>query len=168
MYKFRTMHRDQRMFKSVITAKNDPRIFAFGSWLRRLKIDELPQLINIVKGEMSIVGPRAEDPRIVHTYYTQQQIETLHVLPGLASPGSIYNYTHGERFIDKDNPEKCYLEKLLPIKLALDIIYVRESSFFYDLEIIFRTIWTILLISFGKHCFPDPPEMKKARKLIKN
>lgn len=166
MYKFRTMHHDQRLSKSVITAKNDPRIFTLGVWLRRLKIDELPQLINILKGEMSIVGPRAEDPQIVDKYYTQEHLETLRVLPGLASPGSIYNYTHGEQLIDKNDPEICYLKKILPIKLALDIVYVRELSFLYDLKIIFRTIWTILLISFGKNSFPDPPEMKKARKLI--
>jgi lipopolysaccharide/colanic/teichoic acid biosynthesis glycosyltransferase len=127
-----------------------------------LKIDELPQLINVLKGEMAIVGPRPEDPRIVDEYYTREHLETLSVLPGLASPGSIYNYTHGERLLSADNTEQQYVEQLMPVKLALDIVYVREASFVYDLKIILRTIGVILAIALGKREFADPPEMIKA------
>jgi hypothetical protein len=90
----------------------------------------------------------------------------LCALPGLASPGSIYNYTHGECLLDRGDPERDYLERLLDTKLALDTVYVREASFAYDLLIIFRTLWTIAAIGFGKRRFPNPPEMIKALALI--
>jgi lipopolysaccharide/colanic/teichoic acid biosynthesis glycosyltransferase len=160
------MRENQGSFCSPITAKNDPRVFAFGSWLRHLKIDELPQLFNILRGEMSIVGPRPEDPQIVNKYYAQDHFETLRILPGLASPGSLYNYTHSEQILVRGGQEKHYIEQLLPVKLALDVIYVREASFMYDLRIILRTIWIILSTAFGKRHYPDPPEMKKARQLL--
>lgn len=167
MYKFRTMHHaDRNSSASAITSKNDLRVFTLGVWLRRLKIDELPQLINILKGDMAIVGPRPEDPQIVDRYYIQEYFETFCALPGLASPGSIYNYTHGEQMLSETNTEKDYVEQLLPIKLAFDIIYVREASLVYDLKIILRTIQTIIFIVAGKCQFSDPPEMKKARELL--
>jgi lipopolysaccharide/colanic/teichoic acid biosynthesis glycosyltransferase len=165
MYKFRTMHVRHNGFTSAISAKNDPRVFGFGLWLRRLKIDELPQLINVLRAEMAIVGPRPEDPRIVDQYYSKEHLETLSVLPGLASPGSIYNYTHGERLLSADNTEKEYVERVMHVKLALDIVYVREASLVYDLKIILRTIRVILAIAFGKRDFADPPEMIKAARL---
>jgi lipopolysaccharide/colanic/teichoic acid biosynthesis glycosyltransferase len=166
MYKFRTMDSDRSAFGASITAARDPRIFPFGSILRATKIDELPQLINVIKGEMSIVGPRAEDPKIVQRYYRGLHWKTLGVLPGLASPGSIYNYTHGERLLDRDDPERDYVERLLDTKLALDVVYVREASFLHDLAVILRTIWVITSMTFGKRRFPYPPEMEKALALL--
>lgn len=167
MYKFRTMHEDHGVCSSVITGVHDPRLFRFGFLLRRLKIDELPQLLNVLKGEMSIVGPRPEDPRIVNTYYTPEQCETLTVLPGLASPGSIYNYTHEQRYLTDDDYEKSYVERLLPVKLALERVYVRRASFLYDLRIILRTIGVIFSITLGKRHFPEPQEMSDIRKVCK-
>lgn len=166
MYKFRTMHVNQCASASRITSRNDPRVFTFGDRLRRMKIDELPQFFNILKGDMSLVGPRPEDPQIVDKYYAASHRETLTVPPGLASPGSIYNYTHGEQTIDLDDPEGGYAERLLPVKLALDIVYLREASFTYDVRIIFRTIWVAISKALGKRSFPDPPEMEKARLLL--
>ena len=166
MYKFRTMRVDQGKAPSPITAVSDPRVFAFGAWLRRLKVDEFPQLLNILKGEMAMVGPRPEDPDIVGKCYGPLHFETLTVLPGLASPGSIYNYTHSERVLVAESTERTYIERLLPIKLALDVVYVREASLMYDLRIILRTIWAIISTAFGRRSFPDPPEMKKASQLI--
>ncbi|HLH31559.1 MAG TPA: sugar transferase, partial [Terriglobia bacterium] len=99
MYKFRSMHLPKGDYESRITSADDPRVFPLGAWLRFLKIDELPQLFNIIKGEMSVVGPRAEDPLIVEKYYRPEHYETLKMPPGLASPGSIFNYTHGERML---------------------------------------------------------------------
>jgi lipopolysaccharide/colanic/teichoic acid biosynthesis glycosyltransferase len=165
MYKFRTMHAEPQALSSAITARRDPRVFAFGAWLRRLKVDELPQLINILKGEMSVVGPRPEDPRIVAEHYAPEHYETLTVPPGLASPGSIYNYTHGEKLLGPTDPERDYVERLLPIKLALDLVYVREASPLYDARIVLRTILTIARITLGQREFSDPPEMKTARRL---
>src|SRR5437660_1880399 len=77
MYKFRTMHVNHGPAGSCITAQNDARVFTFGAWLRRLKIDELPQLVNILRREMAIVGPRPEDPKIVEAHYTTDHLETL-------------------------------------------------------------------------------------------
>lgn len=167
IYKLRTMHTDQAAFSHLITAKDDPRVFALGRLLRRLKIDELPQLVNVLKGEMSLVGPRPEDLQIVDQYYCPEHFETLRILPGLASPGSIYNFTHGELMLGKDDPEKHYVERLLAVKLALDLVYVREGSLLYDLRIILRTVWVIISAALGKRSFSEPPEMKKARHLIR-
>jgi lipopolysaccharide/colanic/teichoic acid biosynthesis glycosyltransferase len=166
MYKFRTMDSARSPFNPAITAAQDPRIFPFGAMLRASKIDELPQLINVLKGEMSIVGPRPEDPGIVERHYRGFHLETLRVLPGLASPGSLYNYTHGERILDRGDPERDYVERLLDTKLALDTIYVREASFRYDLLIILRSLWTIAAAVVGKRRGSDPPEMRKALAVI--
>src|SRR2546426_10858891 len=98
MYKLRTMHQREGA-ASAITGRNDPRVFPFGAWLRRTKIDELPQLFNVLRGDMSLVGPRPEDPAIVLRHYAPVHRETLAVRHGLASPGSIYNSTPGQRQI---------------------------------------------------------------------
>jgi lipopolysaccharide/colanic/teichoic acid biosynthesis glycosyltransferase len=166
MYKFRTMDSARSPLRSSITAHNDPRIFPFGNLLRRSKIDELPQLLNVIKGEMSIVGPRPEDPVIVRENYRTAHFETLTVLPGLMSPGSLFNFTHGEDLIGSDSPEQYYVDQLLSKKLALDIVYIREASLLYDLAIILRTAWVITSMTFGKRRFPDPPEMHKALALM--
>src|SRR5437868_6896109 len=164
MHKFRTM-RPSKPGESAITASNDQRVFPFGSLLRRLKIDELPQLYDVLRGEMSIVGPRPEDAELVRKYYSAGQWETLRVRPGLASPGSIYNYTHGHQYLDDADPEGTYIERLLPIKLALESVYVRRASLWYDLRIVGRTVSTIALIALGKRRFSEPCEMKEALEL---
>jgi lipopolysaccharide/colanic/teichoic acid biosynthesis glycosyltransferase len=92
-------------------------------------------------------------------------METLTVRPGLASPGSIYNYTHGEKLIGQESPERDYVERLLPVKLALEQVYVRNASFSYDLRVIFRTIWVIARIACGK-AGGDPPEMAKIDRVV--
>ncbi len=166
MHKFRTMRLHGSMAGSAITACQDSRVFPFGSLLRKLKVDELPQFYDVLRGEMSIVGPRPEDAKLVEQHYFEQDWETLAVRPGLASPGSIYNYTHGERLIGREDPEKDYLEKLLPVKLALELVYVRDANFLYDLRVMFRTLWVILMIALGRRQFPDPPEMVKARQYL--
>lgn len=168
MYKFRTMHVRQGGFRSAITAAADPRVFKFGAWLRRLKVDELPQLLNVLKGEMSLVGPRPEDPRIVEAHYAPLHLETLKVLPGLASPGSIYNYTHGERLLGqfRGDPERLYVERLLPAKLALEMVYVREASLLYDLKIVLRTAAVIVATAAGRRNFSEPAEIKRAARFV--
>lgn len=165
MFKLRTMHVVSGS-QSLITGANDPRVFAFGSLLRRLKIDELPQLVNVLRGEMSIVGPRPEDPVFVARHYTHEHRETLKVLPGLASPGSIYSSTHGDRILSGDDPEGRYLELMLPLKLALDRVYVRRASFKYDLAIIGRTLTVITASLAGIRNFANPPEIAAAWRLL--
>jgi len=160
MFKFRTMRSHGN--GSVITAAQDRRVFPFGQLLRKLKVDELPQLFNVLLGQMAVVGPRPEAIDIVRHHYHPAHMETLDVLPGLASPGSIYNYTHGEKLIGEQDPERDYLEKLLPIKLGLELVYVRRRSVRYDIAIIVRTLRAILQIAMGQRYFPPPPEYDEA------
>ena len=167
MHKFRTMHTGSGT-GSVITLTDDARVFLAGRILRALKIDELPQLYDVIIGQMSIVGPRPEDPKIVDLYYTELGRETLSVAPGLASPGSIYNYTHGHTCLDDSNAETSYVAKLLPVKLALELTYVHKASFCYDLQIILRTLLTILQIGLGRRKFAEPPEMAEARRILQS
>lgn len=159
MYKFRTMHVASGTDWNAITAENDPRVFRIGQLLRHLKIDELPQLINVIRGDMSLVGPRPEDPDIVDRAFTPEYRRTLTVAPGLASPGSIYNYTHGEDLLDGDDPESSYVEKLLPIKMSLELAYVQQQSFVHDLEIMMRTVIVLTQKACGRRRFPNPPEL---------
>lgn len=166
MYKLRTMRMEQAN-ASAITAKDDPRVFPFGGLLRRTKIDELPQLYNILRGDMTIVGPRPEDPRMVERFYAPRHYETLRVLPGLTSPGSLYAYTHGEAQLDASDSEGCYAERLLPLKLAMDIVYVRRASLSYDLALIVRTAWMLGTALLGRGQFPPPPELEDAQRVMK-
>ena len=165
MHKFRTMHTGAGT-GSVITGANDSRVFLVGKILRVLKIDELPQLYDILIGKMSIVGPRPEDPRIVAQYYSPRSRETLNIAPGLSSPGSIHYYTHSHLQLDDNDPERSYVARLLPIKLALDLVYMRRASLWYDVTIMLKTAVTILLIGLGKRQFAEPPEIIEARKLM--
>ena len=165
MHKFRTMHVVQKSH-SVITGTHDARIFPVGRILRETKIDELPQFFNVLLGQMSIVGPRPEDPAIVAKHYGPLGAETLTVRPGLASYGSLYNYTHGQLLLDDSDPEKSYINKLLPIKLALEVVYVRSRSLSADVRIIIQTMLTIIGIAFGKRSFAEPGEIEAARLLL--
>ena len=159
MLKLRTMHADQRGRISKITGHNDPRVFPLGRLLRKAKIDELPQLLNVLAGDMAIVGPRPEEPVFVARHYAPEHRETLAVRPGLASPGSIYNYTHGERQLAGADAERDYLERVLPVKLALDRVYVQRRSFGYDLRVIGRTLRVIVATMLGRAAFENPPEL---------
>lgn len=165
MHKFRTMHVIQKSH-SVITGTHDARVFPVGRILRATKIDELPQLFNVLMGQMSIVGPRPEDPTMVAKHYGPLGHETLTVRPGLASYGSLYNYTHGHLLLDDSDPENSYVNQLLPIKLALEVIYVRHHSLAIDLRIIARTLITIICIAIGKRTFFEPGEVQAARQLL--
>jgi lipopolysaccharide/colanic/teichoic acid biosynthesis glycosyltransferase len=167
MYKLRTMRPGGgHASPSAITAKNDPRVFPFGALLRRTKVDELPQLFNVLRGDMAIVGPRPEDPRMVERFYASLDHETLRVPPGLTSPGSIYAYTHGEAELDAGDAEGCYADRLLPLKLAMDIVYVRRASVAYDFALIVRTAWMLGTALLGRREFPLPPELEDARHVM--
>jgi lipopolysaccharide/colanic/teichoic acid biosynthesis glycosyltransferase len=166
MHKFRTMRVEQGASPSVITGPSDRRVFFFGRLLRLLKIDELPQFWDVLRGEMSLVGPRPEDPRIVRDHYAPEHLDTLSVRPGLTSPGSLYGYTKGDGLLVGADPERAYVQKLLPIKLALEAVYVREASFWYDLQILFRTALVILLIACGRRRFRNPPEMRRVSRFV--
>jgi lipopolysaccharide/colanic/teichoic acid biosynthesis glycosyltransferase len=164
MFKFRTMAVASDA-GSAITGRHDSRVFPLGRLLRRSKVDELPQLFNVLLGEMALVGPRPEDPRLVATWYRPEHMPTLEVRPGLASPGSLYNFTHGEAQLAGPDTESAYAERLLPVKLALDLVYVRRASFRYDVAIMFRTLFVIVAATLGKRRFGEPSEMLEARTL---
>jgi len=140
MFKLRTMHR-RPVSVARITGGRDPRVFPAGRWLRRFKVDELPQLVNVVRGDMALVGPRPEDPAIVAEHYSPLMLETLSVLPGLTSPGSL-SYFADERSLpdDAEKAERLYVSVLLPHKIALDLVYVRHRSWRYDVELVVRTV----------------------------
>lgn len=161
MYKLRTMH-VQLNSGPAITSFRDNRVFPFGSLLRLLKIDEFPQLFNILRSEMSVVGPRPEDPAIVREAYSSEAWETLSVRPGLTSPGSIYYYTHLEPFLAGNDPTAVYKDWILPVKIALDRIYVRNASLPYNISLMARTAIAILAKALGKTRFADPPELQQA------
>lgn len=166
LFKMRTMHVDQGSTASMVTGAGDARVFAWGRILRKLKIDELPQLWNIIRGDMSIVGPRPEDMKIVRDHFDDVGLATLRVRPGLAGVSSIYNYTHGEQMLTGDDPEAVYVEKLLPIKLALETVYLERASLGYDLRLILRTVMAIGKIMLGRTDFPDPPELAECRPAV--
>jgi lipopolysaccharide/colanic/teichoic acid biosynthesis glycosyltransferase len=125
-----------------ITAANDPRITRVGKFLRRYAIDELPTLINVLKGDMSIVGPRPEVPKYL-PYYAGKYQEILSVRPGLTDLGTIA-FRDESRYLNKLNHEEIYGREILPQKLELYLTYVHERSFLFDLRIIFTTLALIL------------------------
>lgn len=143
LHKFRTMRVDTGQ-RSRITAGVDPRVFPFGAFMRRTKLDELPQLFDILRGEMSIVGPRPEDATIVEEHYRAEWFESLSVRPGLTSPGTLYYYSVQEKAIPEADAEEYYFETILPEKMALDIDYVRNASLGYDIRICLKTAWLVI------------------------
>jgi lipopolysaccharide/colanic/teichoic acid biosynthesis glycosyltransferase len=161
LYKFRTMRMGSDP-GALITAHNDSRVFPFGAFLRATKIDELPQLINVVKGDMALVGPRPEAPEIVRTAYGADDMVTLQVRPGVTSPGSLYYYTHSEAKLTGSDVTQTYVLRVLPIKLALDRAYLQRATLAYDVRIILRTAFVIAARCAGWKRFPDPPELRAA------
>ena len=157
-YKFRSMRVDSGKVR-LTTLKNDDRIFPFGNFIRKTKIDEMPQIFNIFSGEMTVVGPRPEDVANADKMYQGVYKKILSVKPGLTSPASLYDYTHGEFYED----EELYEKEFLPEKLKLELYYVEHCSFFYDIKIILRTALCILLRFCGKHNFSTPLELQKAK-----
>jgi lipopolysaccharide/colanic/teichoic acid biosynthesis glycosyltransferase len=120
-----------------ITAGDDPRITPTGRFLRRTKIDELPQLLNVVKGEMSLVGPRPEDPEYV-ALYTPEQRRLLSVRPGITGPAALA-FADEETILSGGDGERRYVEQLMPRKLALELAYAEKATFTSDLAILLRT-----------------------------
>ena len=142
MYKLRTM--SQRSTNaSQITAQNDNRVTSVGRYLRRTKIDELPQIFNILRGDMAIVGPRPESVSIVEDHYTAQMREVLTAVPGLTSPGTIYN-ENASHLIAQDNTELIYATEILPKRIELDLAYLKTRTWKTDISLIIKTIWKII------------------------
>jgi lipopolysaccharide/colanic/teichoic acid biosynthesis glycosyltransferase len=143
IYKFRTMHANTDETSELTLGNLDPRITRFGRFLRKYKLDELPQLINVLIGDMSFVGPRPEIRKYVDNY-TEEQLVLLSVRPGITDYASIEYADEGEILGKASDPEKEYLEVVLPRKLELGLKYVNERSFLTDIAIILRTLGRLL------------------------
>ncbi len=144
IFKFRTMYEDPASYEGpCVTSSDDGRITAFGRWLRDTKVNELPQLWNVLLGEMSLVGPRPEDFKIASEWPEEIRNEILSVRPGVTSPASII-FREEEKLLSSNNLMEDYLKKILPSKLRLDILYVRRRSLLNDLDVIFLTFIALL------------------------
>lgn len=138
IYKLRTMVAEPGREGPAVTVEGDPRITRVGRMLRRTKLDEIPQLLNVLKGDMSMVGPRPEDATYV-ALYSPEQRRVLSVRPGITSPASIA-FSDEERFLAAEGGHSAYATTILPVKLDLDLKYLRHQSLWYDLTIIARTV----------------------------
>ena len=138
IYKFRSMIQEAPEKGALISVEDDPRITRIGRLLRKAKIDELPQLINVVKGEMSLVGPRPEVPKYVQLFRKDYE-EILRVHPGITDLASLKYRDEAAILAQSENPEEVYLKRVLPDKIELAKEYIRRSSFLFDLSLILRT-----------------------------
>ena len=143
IYKFRTMVRNAEEMGGPSTADDDPRITRIGKFIRKYKLDELPQLINVFKGEMSLVGPRPEVQHYVNMF-TEEEKAILTLRPGITDWASLWNPDEGRILSGSFDPERTYMEKIRPTKIRLQLKYVRERSLMVDLGIILRTIATVI------------------------
>jgi len=143
LFKFRTMKVNAEKRGQLTVGERDNRITNVGYFLRKYKLDELPQLFNVLLNQMSIVGPRPEVQRYV-SLYNEEQMKVLEVKPGLTDLASL-EYIDENRILGQaEDPEKTYIEEIMPKKLSLNLEYIEKQSFLFDLKIIFSTIGKIL------------------------
>ena len=142
--KFRTMPVGAEIEGPKITVRGDSRVTRSGVFLRRKKLDELPQLLNVIRGEMSLVGPRPEVPEYVAQYPASVRGAVLSLRPGITDFAAIEFRDESELLEASPDPHKTYVEEILPAKLELYQKYIREQSFWLDVRLILRTIGTIL------------------------
>ncbi len=140
MYKFRTMVVDADKIGGPSTAADDPRLTKIGLFLKKYQLDELPQLINVLRGDMSVVGPRPEVKVYVDMMTDLEKSVILSVHPGITDLASLWNFHEAELLKGSADPEKTYMEEIRPEKLRLQQAYVKKASFFFDIKIIFQTI----------------------------
>ena len=143
IFKFRSMRVGADKGSLVTIGGRDPRVTKSGYWIRKFKLDELPQLINVFIGDMSLVGPRPEVRHYVD-YWTPEQMHVLDVRPGITDPASIKFRNENELMEKAEDPEKYYIEVIMQEKIKLYLEYVEKHSFFYDLGLIFKTFWVIV------------------------
>lgn len=143
IFKFRSMRVGADKGSLVTIGGHDPRITRSGYFIRKFKLDELPQLINVFVGDMSLVGPRPEVRHYVD-YWTPEQMHVLDVRPGITDPASIKFRNENELMEKADDPEKYYIEVIMQEKIKLYLEYVEHHTFFGDIGLIFKTFWTII------------------------
>jgi lipopolysaccharide/colanic/teichoic acid biosynthesis glycosyltransferase len=144
MFKFRTMVMNADKIGASSTTLSDPRITKIGKFLRKYKLDELPQLINVLLGDMSIVGPRP-DVKTFTDLFTNEEKEILSVKPGITDWASIWNSDEGKILEGSDDPDKTYMEIIWPQKKLLQLKYVKNNNLWIDLKIILLTIRAIFI-----------------------
>ena len=154
IYKFRTMHTGAEAVGPQITVGQDARITRAGTWLRRSKLDELPQFLNVLRGDMSVVGPRPEVPRYVAQYPAEMRQSVLSVRPGITDLASIAFRNESELLACSPDPERTYVEEILPTKLRYATQYVHTHSLWLDLQIIAWTVLAVLGLHSARHQNP--------------
>ena len=142
LFKFRSMRVGSDKAAAITIGRRDPRITRAGHILRALKLDELPQLVNVLLGDMSLVGPRPEVERFTRLY-TPEQKQVLSVRPGITDPASIRFRNENEMLEGKEDPVGYYIREIMPVKLAINLEYIRTRSFFGDIGILFRTAYLV-------------------------
>lgn len=142
IFKFRSMRVGADKGSLVTIGGRDPRVTRIGYYLRKFKIDELPQLINVFTGDMSLVGPRPEVRHYVN-YWTPEQLHVLDVRPGITDPASIKFRNENELMESAEDPESFYINVIMQEKLKLYLEYVQNASFWYDIKLIFKTFYAI-------------------------
>lgn len=140
LYKFRSMRVNSDKQGLLTVGSKDSRITKAGYFIRKYKIDELPQLINVLKGDMSFVGPRPEVRRYVDLY-SEEQMKVLSVRPGITDPASIKYRNENDILSSESNPEQYYIQHIMPDKLKINIDYINTRTFVKDIKIIFQTIF---------------------------
>lgn len=143
LFKFRTMRPFAEKEGKLTIGNNDPRITKIGAILRKFKLDELPQLFNVLNGTMNLVGPRPEVPEYV-AHYSQEQRKVLSVKPGITDYASLLYFNENEVLAQSENPKETYLKVVMPAKLKLNLEYIEKRSFGEDLKIILKTVIRIL------------------------
>lgn len=138
LYKFRSMRPDSDKLGLITVGGRDPRVTRSGYYIRKYKLDEFPQLINVFKGDMSLVGPRPEVRKYVDMY-SPEQMRVLSVRPGITSLASIRYRNENDILAEAEDPERCYIEQVMPDKLAIDLEYIPKANLWTDIKLIFST-----------------------------
>ena len=144
LYKFRSMRPDSDKLGLITVGGHDPRVTRSGYYIRKYKLDEFPQLINVFIGDMSLVGPRPEVRKYVEMY-TPEQMRVLSVRPGITSLASIRYRNENDILAAAEDPDRCYIEKVLPNKLAIDLEYVERATLWNDIKLICSTFKEIIV-----------------------
>lgn len=144
LYKFRSMRPDSDKLGLITVGGHDPRVTRSGYYIRKYKLDEVPQLINVFIGDMSLVGPRPEVRKYVDMY-TPEQMRVLTVRPGITSLASIRYRNENDILAAAEDPGRCYIEQVMPDKLAIDLEYVDRATLWNDIRLIFSTFREIIV-----------------------
>lgn len=144
LYKFRSMRPDSDKLGLITVGGHDPRVTRSGYYIRKYKLDEFPQLINVFIGDMSLVGPRPEVRKYVDMY-TPVQMRVLSVRPGITSLASIRYRNENDILASAEDPDRCYIEQVMPDKLAIDLEYVDRATLWNDIKLIFSTFREIIV-----------------------